>query len=254
MKKTWKIVVIVLGTVLFLGLTAVQEIFFNNHNENTEYKDERLTPKNSKYKMAFDGKWAVDTFFDKYKKTAEYHTDINWVIEEQRKEEAYTVEKEIHRFDGEEAMTLIRLVKEEGVPKIRHDMIFIKEGQYSVPYGGIYSMNLIDGYRTDLFEGEYDENDKIAGFLCNGFWSENELSYANDGKPIYYGIATDSNIRNLRVSGEAPTDIIQFTYNNKTYYYWYYEGISFIDAVSNDMDYAAITLPEVERVLDICFQ
>ena len=57
----------------------------------------------------------------------------------------------------------------------------------------------------------------------------------------------------MRILGDAPTNIISFEYDGTTYFYWYYESISFLDKVRGKVDFSSITLGEIEEILDIHF-
>ena len=167
--------------------------------------------------------------------------------------EREVVHEDIWRFESDEAIILVQIVVEKIRPLLKHNVFFKSDLGFSVPYLGIPASSISEQYMSPLFARNLMEEVKIADFLTNSFIWELSFKYANQGKPIYYGIAEDENIYNLRILGDAPTNIIPFEYNGKIYFYWFYVDVNFLDEVRGKVDFSNMTLGEIVEILDIHF-
>ena len=251
MKKQVKILIMIVTIPLVIVVAVAFTLLFKEIKRVNE--NHAIIVEEGARRMAFEGEWTRKKFIEDIKQMPIYYDSVERALAEYEQKDNIKIEMEIHRFMGKEAIVFVHLVKKDRSIQSSHEIMFIKDNKFYRPHSVTLSMGLVDGYKMSKFKQEYTEADKIAGFIDKGFFTDYILSYANDGKPIYYGIAENDNIYNLRILDNEPTGIMPFEYDGKTYYYWYYEGISFMEEIRGQVDYLNIGPKDIVEKLDIRF-
>ncbi|MFZ2756117.1 MAG: hypothetical protein WAY93_04545 [Atopobiaceae bacterium] len=69
----------------------------------------------------------------------------------------------------------------------------------------------------------------------------------------YYGVSSDPGIRDLTISGRAPTAVVELEMDGQTVWIWYYDGLDAAGLLESDpgFSFSGFTYREVIRSLDI---
>ena len=142
-----------------------------------------------------------------------------------------------------------------GEPSLFCYIFWKKDGKFSnVANEACYAINPGYGFR---FFGTYvfTPEETAASCLMDQFLQNDSYFLANNGTPIYAGISTSPNVRNLRMLGKPPTRIIKFGVKGKTYYAWFYEGTDFYRYLSKDpnFNFNSFTYDQIVKELNIHF-
>lgn len=156
----------------------------------------------------------------------------------------------VHNFNHRDTKILVNIMEEEGKIYVVHSIFFLENNKISSSIMK-YRTNLKNGYKLPFFNHKYTEKDKVAQYILKSTQSEAMFKYGNGGKPLYYGISNKKEINSMKILGQKPTDIIPFEYDGQIYYYWYFEGISFVDEIRQRIHKEEFSLEELEMALEI---
>lgn len=165
---------------------------------------------------------------------------------------------EILRFENEKYSTVYFFGRTglhgEGEPGLLVYTFEKRDGKYS----NVVSGNLISLYPDYLWANyKFDLESTVAYDIAMGSaiptFSTNSLP--NDGAPTYVGISLDPAVKNLRIMGRPPTEIVQFDVQGSTCYVWVYKGLDVAGYLkkSKDIGSGSFTLGKLIDVLDIHF-
>lgn len=131
-----------------------------------------------------------------------------------------------------------------------------KESEYS---------NLLDSKFTfivsnpqqdfSLIKYRFTPEETAALYLTDQFSSVSTQSIPNNGVPVYIGISDSSAIKNLRVLGRPPSQIIKSKTQGKTYYIWIYKGLDIETYLlkTKDFTFGNFTYNQLISILQIHF-
>lgn len=256
MSKRKKIVIIavIIAAVLFLGSCTALIISGINHGMHAprpirdvpcSYPDTRFAKsENPKELLREVGE-------DRFSSIDEALANSSY-REELESDSVLNLSDEVLRFEDENAATVFYFAENSVGNELFLGYIFDKDtrGYSELRY---ILFNLVD--ENDPGPYTYENEDLVANTIVLQAVQWQGYARANDGKPTYIGVLEDESVYELRILGEAPTEIIKTEYEGQTYYIWYYEGNDFRQALIDDpvFDFSNFTHAEVIEVLAISF-
>lgn len=84
--------------------------------------------------------------------------------------------------------------------------------------------------------------------------SIDNISRSKTGTPFaYFGVSESPKIGEMTILGEHPEGIVEYAYEDITYYFWYYSELPILEYLleSDDFDFGGYTLREMIEVLEI---
>lgn len=177
-----------------------------------------------------------------------YNTINQAIVHDKTKDIKYI--SDIKSFDNKDTKIRVKLIEQSGEVSVTHLIFFLEDNKISSSFMERQT-SLKYGYDYPFLNLTYTEEEKIAQFILNGTRDETLYEYTNEGRPLYHGISDKKNIYNMKILDKKPTDIIPFEYESNIYYYWYFEGVSFVDEISHRINKDEFTLEELEKVLEI---
>lgn len=243
-KKNIKEIKIIIGVIVFciVGFISYLGFFLLIPKEQGEIV----------HKVSFPSRVAEQKTVDLADELYNFHPSLEEALQETQEFEEVEVFGEIHRFSNEKADILVMFGKKNNKNILMQYIFLKKEGLYSFAITRD-QIPLNTGCRSFSANSVYTESDIIASNIKDSFSNDYLLSYINEEKPIYYGVAKEKEIYDLRILDRQPSNIIPFDFEGKTYYYWYYEGISFLEELNGKMSLKHFTLNEMTELLDIKF-
>jgi len=165
--------------------------------------------------------------------------------------------EELFRFEDEDAATVYFFGENsDGAGALLGYIFDKKDNEYSKLLFIRFTAFDPAIYSTLFFKYTYSADEEIAFYIEHVEAIPHEYSRANDGQPTYIGVTQNEDIYNLRILGEAPTEILTFYNGDERYYIWYYIGTDYRPVLKADPDftYADFTLGQIIDILDIHFE
>ncbi|MDR2106251.1 MAG: hypothetical protein LBP24_02455 [Coriobacteriales bacterium] len=174
-----------------------------------------------------------------------------------RSEGSFTLlSDEMFRFEDNDAATCFYIEKaQRGRPYLAAYCLDKRQGRFSNP---VFSRGtpLHPSDRLNGLGFHFSEIDYIASYINDSITAYDVYSRANSGQWTAVGITQDPGVYNMRILGEAPSDIYSFEFDGATYYAWCYKGIDMRKALLGDTtgNGAEFTLADIAQRLDIRFE
>lgn len=187
------------------------------------------------------------------KEKGEFYTTIEDAIIKKEAKNGMKLYEEIYTFTKDADMDIhVILGKKKGVRFLNLYATLKDNGKVSKSIRGA-NIRIDKEYWGIGYNLEYTKTDVIGWSITDSFLHDNMFAYANNGMPIYYGVAKEKDIYGLRILDEPPSNIIPFEFEEIVYYFWYYDDINIKEELKGKMDFNSFTLNEIAELLDIKF-
>ncbi len=239
----------ILEMIIIIPIAAIliYAVFFIH---NLEMKNE-----NYYFEAKMFGEWYYD--INLTDEGATYYTDIQSAVEhlyiESEQEKYIPEEADKVVVFGNEMLLYICMSKNIAVGNtLRCFMIEKKEGLYSYP---LYDWEQPVNWYKGKTQEKCRDNDRVALDLASSYIHREVTSQANNGVPIFYGVGKEAETKNLSIMGLYPDEVFPFTYENETYYFWYYlDGFPFVERMESCTVLEQMTVAEAIEYFEIKFE
>lgn len=246
-KNPFKIILLAICGVIIITPVTIILIYAIYFVHNLEMKNE-----NYYYESKMFGKWYCNEKLSN--EGATYYENIQSSLKHlyvENEQEKYTP-KEADKVVvfGNEMLLYICMSKNVAVGNtLRCFMIEKKEGLYSYP---LYDWEQTVNWYKGKAQKKCRDYDRVALDIASSYLYRKVTAQANNGSPIFYGVGKEAETKNLSIMGLYPDEVFPFTYENETYYFWYYmDGSTFVKRMEECTVLEQMTVAEAIEYFEI---